>query len=128
MSSDLVKVATSDAPAAVGPYSQAMIVGDLVFVSGQIPIDPATGSLVEGSFEQRVEQVLANVDAILVAAGSNREMIVKATVFLTDMGKFGRLNEVYAAFFGDHRPARAAIEVGALPKGADVEIEVVASR
>ncbi len=128
MSSDLVKVATSDAPAAVGPYSQAMIVGDLVFVSGQIPIDPATGSLVEGSFEQRVEQVLANVDAILVAAGSNREKIVKATVFLTDMGNFGRLNEVYAAFFGDHRPARAAIEVGALPKGADVEIEVVASR
>lgn len=122
----LRSVATPKAPGAVGPYSQAMVAGDLVFVSGQIPLDPATGEMVAGSFEDRVMQVLANVDAILDAAGSDRGRIVKATVFLTDMSMFGRLNAVYAEFFGEHRPARAAVAVVALPRGADVEIEVVA--
>lgn len=122
----LRSVATAAAPGAVGPYSQGIIVGDLVFVSGQIPLDPATGEMVAGSFEDRVRRVLENIDAILQAAGSGRDRVVKATVYLTDMGMFARLNSVYAEFFGDHRPARAAVEVGALPRGSDVEIEVVA--
>lgn len=119
-------VATPAAPAAVGPYSQGMVAGGLVFVSGQIPLDPATGELAGATFEARVRRVLDNVDAVLRAAGSDRSRVVKVTVYLTDMALFARLNTVYAEFFGEHRPARAAIQVGALPRGADVEIEAVA--
>ncbi|MEW6337874.1 MAG: RidA family protein [Acidobacteriota bacterium] len=128
MSEKLQGVATADAPRAIGPYSQALIAGDLVFVSGQVPLDAATGEMVSGPFTNRVRQVLANVEAVLRAAGSSRDRVVKATVFLTDMGHFVELNEVYAEFFGEHRPARSAVQVTALPRGAEVEIEVVAVR
>jgi 2-iminobutanoate/2-iminopropanoate deaminase len=119
---------TDSAPKAIGPYSQAVAVADLVFVSGQIPLDPATGELVKGSFAEQAGRVLANVDAILRAAGLGRRAVVKATVYLTDVRRFGELNDAYAAFFGDHRPARAVVGVAALPRGAEVEIEVVATR
>ncbi len=119
-------VSTDEAPAAVGPYSQGVVAGGLVFVSGQIPFDPATGELVGGSFEEQVWRVLENVDAVLRAAGSARDRVLKVTVFLTDMGRFGELNRVYESFFAGHRPARAVVEVSALPKGVAVEMEAVA--
>ena len=119
-------VHTDAAPKAIGPYSQAVAAGGFLFVSGQIPLDPATGQLVSGDFEAEVDRVLANVDAILVAAGSGRERVVKATVFVTDLSLFGTLNDRYARFFGAHRPARAVVQVSALPRGARVEMEAVA--
>ncbi len=119
-------VSTDEAPAAVGPYSQGVVAGGLVFVSGQIPLDPATGELVEGPFAEQVRRVLENVDAVLHAAGSARDRVLKVTVFLTDMGRFGELNRVYESFFAGHRPARAVVEVSALPKGVAVEMEAVA--
>lgn len=128
MSEKLQGVATADAPRAIGPYSQALIAGDLVFVSGQVPLDPASGEMAPGPFSNHVRQVLRNVEAVLRAAGSDKDRVVKATVFLTDMGRFAELNEVYAEFFGAHRPARSAVQVAALPRGAEVEIEVVAVR
>lgn len=128
MSTALTTVVTDRAPAAVGPYSQAVIAGDLVFVSGQIPLDPASGQLVEGEFAAQVEQVLRNLDAVLSAAGCERRQVAKVTVFLTDLARFAEMNAVYERFFGDHRPARAAVEVSALPRGAAVEMEAVAVR
>ncbi len=119
-------VSTDKAPAAVGPYSQAVIAGSLVFVSGQIPLEPASGQSVGGSFTDQVRQVLANLDAVLEAAGSSRDRVVKVTVYLTDMSRFGELNGVYETFFKGHRPARAVVEVGALPKGVKVEMDAVA--
>lgn len=128
MSEALVTVATDQAPAAVGPYSQGIVAGGLVFVSGQIPLDPATGRLVEGGFAAQVEQVLRNLDAVLSAAGCDRTQVVMVTVYLTDMHRFGEMNGVYEQFFGDHRPARAALGVAALPGGAAVEMAAVAVR
>lgn len=119
---------TDSAPRAIGPYSQAMAVAGWVFVSGQIPLDPATGELVRGSFADQVRQVLTNLDAILNAAGGERRSVVKVTVYLTDVGRFAEFNDVYAAFFGDHRPARAVVGVASLPRGAQVEIEALATR
>jgi 2-iminobutanoate/2-iminopropanoate deaminase len=119
-------VHTDAAPKAIGPYSQAVAAGELLFVSGQIPLDPATGQLVAGEFETEVDRVLANVDAILVVAGCDRTRVVKATLFVTDMALFGVLNERYARYFGDHRPARAVVGVSALPRGVRVEMEAVA--
>lgn len=119
-------VQTDGAPQAVGPYSQAVVAGEWVYVSGQIPLDPATGEMVEGDIEAQAERALQNVRAVLEAAGSSLHDVVKATVFLTDMGEFGRVNEVYARFFGDSLPARACVEVSRLPKDARVEIEAVA--
>ena len=119
---------TEAAPKAIGPYSQGIVLADWVFVSGQIPLDPATGELVRGSFTDHATQVLANLDAILRAAGSDRRMVVKVTVYLTDVGRFAEFNEAYASFFGDHRPARAVVGVKALPRGAQVEIEALAAR
>jgi len=126
MTSELTAVSTDGAPRAIGPYSQAVMAPPFLFVSGQIPLDPGNGELVGGSFEAQVARVLANLDAILVAAGSNRGRVVKVTVFLTDMSRFAVLNQVYADYFGEHRPARAVVEVGGLPKGAEVELEAVA--
>jgi len=119
-------VATDAAPGAVGPYSQAVRTDQLVFTAGQIPLDPATGKLVGGSIEDQTRRVLENVKAVLEAAGSGLEMVVKSTVFMTDFNDFQRMNAVYAEFFPDRPPARSAVQVAALPLGASVEIETIA--
>ena len=124
--SDLKSVKTDGAPGAIGPYSQAISVDGWVFCSGQIPIDPATGELVDGDVSVQTDQVLKNLAAVLEAAGGSLGRVVKTTVFLADMGDFAGMNEVYARHFGDHRPARAAVAVRTLPKNVDVEIEAVA--
>ena len=114
------------APAAIGPYSAAVKVGDLVFTSGQLPADPATGNLVEGVSAQ-TEQSLKNLSAVLEAAGSGLDKVIKTTCFLADMGDFAVFNGAYARYFKEHKPARSAVAVKALPKGALVEIECVAA-
>lgn len=119
---------TKKAPAAIGPYSQAIDLGDLVFLSGQIPAVAETGKLVEGTIEEKTERVFANINAILEETGLEPSNVVKATVFVKDLGNFGKINGVYANFFGDHKPARSFVEVSDLPKGVDVEIEVIAKR
>ena len=116
------------APFAGAPYSQAMISGDLVFASGQVPLDPATGKLVEGGVAEQTEQVLRNVRAVLEEAGSGLDRVLKTTVFLTDLGTFTAMNEVYARHVSEPYPARSTIEVSALPAGASVEIECIAVR
>ena len=121
-------ISTSKAPAAIGPYSQAIQVGNLVFASGQIPIDPATGSFVEGGVKEQARQSLTNVKAILEEAGLTLDNVVKTTVFLADMNDFADVNVVYAEFFAEPYPARSAVAVKTLPKGALVEIEVIAAQ
>ena len=117
---------TDNAPAAIGPYSQAIQIGDLLFVSGQVPIDPSTGAIVEGDVKAQAQQSLNNLKAILNAAGTNMGAVVKTTVFLADMNDFAAMNEVYAQFFQEPFPARSAVQVGRLPKDAKVEIEAIA--
>ena len=119
-------ISTIKAPAAIGPYSQAIYVGNLVFTSGQIPIDPATGIIVEGGIREQTRQSLSNVKAILESAGLTMGNVVKTTVFMADMNDFAEMNSVYAEFFAEPYPARSAVAVKTLPKGALVEIEVVA--
>ena len=119
-------ISTTKAPAAIGPYSQAIQVGNLVYTSGQIPIDPATGVFVEGGIREQTRQSLLNVKAILEEAGLTMSDVVKTTVFLADMNDFADMNAVYAEFFEEPYPARSAVAVKMLPKGALVEIEVVA--
>lgn len=119
---------TDSAPAAIGPYSQAIQIGDLLFVSGQVPIDPSTGAIVEGDVKAQAQQSLNNLKAILNAAGTNMGAVVKTTVFLADMNDFAAMNEVYGQFFTTDCPARAAVEVARLPKDALVEIECVACK
>jgi 2-iminobutanoate/2-iminopropanoate deaminase len=119
-------VATDAAPAAIGPYVQARIDGDTVYCSGQIGLDPATGALVEGGITAETRRVLDNVTAVLRAAGGGLSNVVKTTVFLVDMADFVAMNEVYAASFAPPHPARSTVAVAALPRGARVEIEVVA--
>lgn len=114
------------APAAVGPYSQAVQVGHLLFCSGQIPVDPETKAIVEGDIHAQVEQVLKNITAVLAAANLTLANVVKATVFMVDLKDFPVMNGLYAQAFGDHKPARSTIQVAALPLGARVEIEVIA--
>ena len=118
---------TDYAPAAVGPYSQAALVGNLLITSGQLGLDPATGILPEG-VEAQTKQSLENIGAILAEAGFALTDVVKTTVFIRNMDDFGRVNGIYAAFFGDHKPARSCVEVSALPKNGLVEIEVIASK
>lgn len=120
-------ISTSQAPAAIGPYSQAIQVGNLVFTSGQIPINPATGSFVEGGIKEQTRQSLSNIKAILEEAGLTMAHVVKTTVFMADMNDFADMNAVYAEFFAEPFPARSAVAVKTLPKGALVEIEVVAA-
>lgn len=121
------EIRTDAAPAPVGPYSQAIQLGDLIFVSGQIPLDPKTGEIVSGEIEEQTRQVLRNLKAVLEAADSDLSRVVKATVYLTDMSLFPRINAVYAeAFDADPAPARATVEVSALPLGAHVEIDAIA--
>jgi 2-iminobutanoate/2-iminopropanoate deaminase len=119
-------VATNKAPQAIGPYSQAMIVGDLVFCSGQIPLEPESMEIVGETITEQTDLVLANLAGLLEAAGSSLEQVVKTTVYLKDMSEFAAMNEEYARHFGDHRPARAAVEVARLPKDVRVEIDAIA--
>jgi len=119
-------IATRKAPAAVGPYAQAIRVQDLVFTAGQIALDPSTGKLVPGDVKAQTRQVLRNLSAVLEAAGSSIAQVVKTTVFLADMRSYGDVNAVYGEFFTDNPPARSAVQVAALPLGASVEIEAVA--
>ena len=124
--SQINPVHTDHAPAAIGPYSQAVVSDGWIFCSGQIPIDPATGEIVGGSVAEQTDRVLKNLAEVLRAAGSSLSGVVKTTVFLSDMNTFAEMNGVYAEHFGDHRPARAAAQAAALPKFVDVEIECVA--
>lgn len=118
-------VATADAPAAIGPYSQAVRVGDTVWLSGQIPLDPATGQLVEGDFTAQVERAFANLAAVVKAAGGTLDQIVKLTLFLTDLGQFGTVNEIMQRHFRAPYPARSTVGVASLPRGAQFEVEAV---
>lgn len=117
---------TESAPAAVGPYSQAIRAGNLVFTAGQIPLDPATGRLVEGGIEEQTKRVMENLKAVLEAAGTSLDSVVKTTVFLADMADYAAVNEVYGRYVGDTPPARSAFQVAGLPLGAKLEIEMVA--
>lgn len=120
------RILTDKAPAAIGPYSQAIRAGGFVFVSGQIPIDPATGEFVAGGIGEQTERVLKNLAAVLEAAGSGLDKVVKTTVFLADMKEFSQMNEVYGTFFSGAPPARATVAAAGLPRDARVEIEAVA--
>ncbi|AKV02053.1 Endoribonuclease L-PSP [Labilithrix luteola] len=119
-------ISTPDAPAAIGPYSQAIRSGDLVFLSGQVPLDPKTGELIRADIATETDRVLDNLGAVLAAAGCSFANVVKTTIFLTDLGDFQTVNVTYAKRFGNPPPARATIQVSALPKGARVEIEAIA--
>jgi 2-iminobutanoate/2-iminopropanoate deaminase len=119
-------VATSHAPKAIGPYSQATVVNGMVYTAGQIAFDPTTMEVVTGGIREQTERVLANLQAVLKAAGSDLSKVVKTTVFLVDMADFTAMNEVYAAAFGDHKPARSTVAVAGLPRGVRVEIDVIA--
>jgi 2-iminobutanoate/2-iminopropanoate deaminase len=124
--SKLSLVQTAAAPAAIGPYSQGIVVNGLFFSAGQIPLDPETGDLIEGDVKAQTDRVLQNLGAVLDAAGSSFAQVVKTTVFLRDMDDFAAMNEVYARVFADHRPARSAVQVARLPRDARVEIELIA--
>ena len=124
--SELTSVATDQAPAAIGPYSQAIRAGNMVFCSGQIPIDPATGAFVEGGIQEQTRRCLENLQHVLAEAGTGLDRAVRLTVFLKDMEDFPKMNEVYATFFPETKPARAAVEVSRLPKDAMVEIDCIA--
>lgn len=122
----LRRVETDGAPAAIGPYSQGVVTGNLLFTAGQIALDPATMEVIEGGVAEETEQVMLNLKAVLEEAGASLETVAKTTVFLKDMDDFAAMNEVYARHFGDHRPARSAVQVARLPKDVRVEIEAVA--
>jgi len=119
-------ISTNDAPKAIGPYSQAVRSGNLLFTSGQIPLDPASGNLVEGDFDTQARRVFENMKAVLTAAGGSFVNVARATVYLTDLGNFQALNAIYAEYMGDHKPARSTVGVASLPKGATVEIDLIA--
>ena len=121
-------IATKNAPAAIGPYSQAVEAGGLVFISGQLPVDPATGNMAPAEIKAQTEAVIRNIEAILKSEGLSLANVLKTTVFMADLGQFAQMNEVYGRFFAENSPARATIEVKALPKAALVEIEAVAAR
>jgi 2-iminobutanoate/2-iminopropanoate deaminase len=121
----LKAVTTPEAPAAIGPYSQGVAAGNLFFISGQLPLDPKTGEFVQGGIEEKTRRVLMNVKAIAEAVGAGLGQVVKTTIFLTDLGNFSAVNKVYAEYFQDAFPARSTVQVSALPKGAEIEIEAV---
>lgn len=125
---DLVKerIQTDNAPKAIGPYSQAVKAGGMLFASGQVPIDPATGDIIQGTIAEQTERVLHNLKAVLEAAGASLDNVVKTTVFLADMNDFVEMNAAYGKFFGDVPPARSTVEVSRLPRDARVEIDVIA--
>ncbi|MCZ2077145.1 MAG: RidA family protein [Bryobacteraceae bacterium] len=119
-------VATDDAPKAIGPYSQAVIHDGTIYLSGQIPLDPVTGQVVEGDVAAQTERVLDNIKAVLAACGSSLDLVVKTTVFLKDLGAFSKFNEVYARYFPENPPARSTVEVARLPRDVQVEIDAIA--
>lgn len=119
-------ITTNEAPKAIGPYSQAIRVGNVIYTSGQIALDPATGSLVEGDFAAQARRVFENLKAVLSAGGTSFANVIKATVYLTDLANFVTLNEIYASHFGDTKPARSTVGVAQLPKGGLVEIDLIA--
>lgn len=121
-------ISTPRAPAAIGPYSQAVVDGEFVYTSGQIPLDPGTGKLVSGGIADQTRRVLDNLSAVLQAAGSRLELVCKSTVYVTDLKDFATINQVYASYFPSEPPARSTVQVAALPLGASIEIEVVARR
>ena len=122
-----IKIQTEKAPAAIGPYSQAMVVGNLIFTSGQIPLDPETGMMIGDNITEQTHRVCKNLDAVLTAAGSSLQNVVKTVCYLSDMGNFAAFNEVYAQYFTE-KPARSCVAVKALPKGSLVEVEVIAEK
>lgn len=124
----LVPVATDKAPKAIGPYSQAIVVDNVVYTAGQVALDPATGELIGKTVTEQTEQVLKNIAAVLAASGSSLDQVVKTTVYLAEMADFTAMNEVYAKHFGGHRPARSTVQAAGLPKGARVEIDAIAVR
>jgi 2-iminobutanoate/2-iminopropanoate deaminase len=124
---ELQRIHTDAAPAAIGPYSQAMVHGGLVYTAGQIALDAETGELLQGDIQAQTEKVLRNLSAVLEAAGASLQTLVKTTVFLRDMGEFTAMNEVYARFFGDHAPARSTVQAARLPRDCSVEIEAIAA-
>jgi 2-iminobutanoate/2-iminopropanoate deaminase len=126
MAIDRTVVATSNAPKAVGPYSQGICTGKLLFTAGQIPLDPETGKLVGTTIEEQTHQALKNLQAVVEAAGSSLQQVIKVTVFMTDLGQFQAMNTIYAEYFSTDPPARSAFQVSALPLGAEIEIECVA--
>lgn len=126
MATPLVPISSPDAPAAIGPYSQAIRAGDFLYASGQIPLDPTTGTITEGGITAQTHQVLQNLGAVLRAAGASYDRVVKTTVYLADMGDFSAMNEVYAGYFSAPAPARATIQAAGLPRNVRVEIDVVA--
>lgn len=121
-------IRTDNAPAPIGPYNQAIQYGDMLFVSGQIAIDPATGELIQGDIQAETHMVMKNLKAVLAAAGMDFSNIIKSSIFLMDMGQFGEVNEVYGSYFSDNPPARETVQVSGLPKGVNVEISVVAGK
>ncbi|WP_041083830.1 RidA family protein [Thermotoga profunda] len=121
-------ISTDQAPKAIGPYSQGIEANGFIFVSGQIPLDPATGELVNGDIKKQTARVFENIRAILKASGCDLKNVVKATVFVTDLSNFAAVNEIYSQYFGEHKPARSFVQVAGLPKGAQVEIEVIAAK
>lgn len=125
---DRQRIQTANAPQAIGPYSQAICTDTLIFVSGQIPLDPATGQLIEGDIQVQTHQVMQNLQAVLAAAGSSLAHVVKTTIFLTDIEEFALVNQLYGEFFASDPPARSTVQVAALPKGARIEIDAVALR
>lgn len=120
-------VSTSSAPQAIGPYSQAVRAGELLFVSGQIPLDPASGALIEGSIADQTRQIFENLRAILAAAGASLDHVVRTTVYLADMADFAAMNEVYGTFFASPAPARSTVQAAGLPRNARIEIDAIAS-
>ena len=120
-------IQTEQAPAAIGPYSQAIRIGDFLYTSGQIALDPESGMFLSGEIEEETEQTLKNISAILQAGGVNFENVIKTTVYLSDLNDFTRMNQVYEKYFSKNKPARACVQVAALPKGARIEIDAIAS-
>ncbi len=128
MSTTIETIETREAPAAIGPYSQALVVGDMVFTSGQIPVNPVTGKMVDPDIEQQARQVFENLEAVLKAAGTSLQRAVKVTVYLKDLGEFQTVNRIYAEVFGSARPARSTVQVARLPLDSLIEVDVVAVR
>jgi len=120
-------ISTDSAPRAIGPYSQGIAAAGLLFLSGQVPLDPGTGALIQKTIQEEVARVLENLKAVLQAAGSGLDRVVKTTVYLTSLKDFDAMNETYARYFGDNRPARSTVQVAALPRGARVEIDAIAT-